>query len=72
MTSEAGDDPSEQSDSAASLTANGRKARYGAAYLRAVCAQAGVLMSEGSMDEDVLAFDCTVGFPDGDVRVQVK
>lgn len=60
------------SDSTASLTLNGRKARYGAAYVRAVCAQAGVLMSEGSMDEDVLAFDCTVGFPDGEVRVQVK
>lgn len=56
----------------ASLSANGRKARYGLAYMRSVCSQAGVGMMESSPDEDVLAVDCSVALPPADVRVQVK
>lgn len=64
--------PDEPDPSYASLSDNGRKARYGLAYVRAVCSQGGVGMSEPSPDEDVLAVDCSVHFPVGDVRVQVK
>ena len=56
----------------ASLSPNGRKARFGVAYLRNICAQAGVGLMETSIDEDVLAVDCVVNFPLGMVRVQVK
>lgn len=49
-----------------------RKARYGVAFLRAVCAQAGVPMQETSPDEDVFAVDCTADFAEGPVFVQVK
>ncbi len=54
------------------LANTGRKARYGVAYLRSVCSQAGVPMSETSPDEDVLATDCTVSFAEAEVLVQVK
>lgn len=54
------------------LHQRGRQARYGLSYLRNVCAQAGVTFDEGSPDEDVLAIDCKLGFPEADLRVQVK
>lgn len=54
------------------LDQRGRQARYGLSYLRNVCAQAGVTFDEGSPDEDVLAIDCKLGFPEADIRVQVK
>lgn len=56
----------------ATLSDAGRKARYGLAYLRSICSQAGVGMTENSPDEDVLAVDCKVEFNEADVRVQVK
>lgn len=49
-----------------------RQARYGVAYLRAVCAQAGVKLVETSPDEDVSGVDCLLSFPQFDTRVQVK
>lgn len=49
-----------------------RQARYGVAYLRAVCAQAGVKLVETSPDEDVSGIDCILSFPQFDTRVQVK
>lgn len=48
------------------------KARYGIAYVRAICSQAGVPFNENEQDEDVLAIDCEVKFPQASVRVQVK
>ena len=54
------------------LSANGSKARYGAAYLRALSAQAGYGFKETSIDEDVLAVDCTLEVPATDIRIQVK
>jgi hypothetical protein len=54
------------------LSPNGQRARYGVSYVRNICAQAGVGLSETSPDEDVLATDCTVDFKEGPVRVQVK
>jgi Domain of unknown function (DUF4365) len=56
----------------APLTSNAAKARFGVAYLRAVCSQAGVAFVESSVDEDLMAFDGLIGFADVDVRVQVK
>jgi len=41
----------------ATLTPDRRKARYGVAYVRSICAQAGVNLQEMSRDEDVLAVD---------------
>lgn len=60
------------SDPIATLTENGRKARYGVSYLRNICSQAGVPLTENSPDEDVLAVDCLVNFIESPVRVQVK
>jgi hypothetical protein len=54
------------------LTANGAKARFGIAHLRAVCSQAGVGCTETSPDEDVLAVDASVEFEPAAARVQVK
>ena len=54
------------------LGMNGCKARYGLSYLRSICSQAGVGMTETAPDEDVLAVDCSVEFPEAAVRVQVK
>lgn len=51
---------------------NGRKARYGVSYLRSVCSQAGVGVTETGVDEDVLAIDCVLMFAEGQVVVQVK
>ncbi|MCC5953434.1 MAG: DUF4365 domain-containing protein [Acidimicrobiia bacterium] len=54
------------------LLPNQRKARFGVAYVRALCAQAGYRLTEVSADEDQAAYDCNVGFPGVEVRVQVK
>lgn len=56
----------------ATLGTNGCKARYGLSYVRSVCSQAGVTMTETEPDSDVLAVDCNVAFREADVRVQVK
>lgn len=62
----------ELSEAWATLTPNGRKARYGVTYIRSICAQAGVGFHENSPDEDVLAVDCDIKFPIGIVSAQVK
>jgi hypothetical protein len=54
------------------FTDNGRRARYGAAYVRALCAQAGAGFNETSVDEDVMAVDASVDFARMPVRVQIK
>lgn len=59
-------------DAVATLSLNGAKARFGAAYLRSVCSQAGVGFTETSIDEDVLAIDGEVNFEIASARVQVK
>ncbi|WP_166659143.1 DUF4365 domain-containing protein [Labedaea rhizosphaerae] len=56
----------------ATLDTNRAKSRFGVAYVRAVCSQAGVGFQETSPDEDVLAVDGTVAFEIADARVQVK
>ena len=52
------------------LTPDGRKARYGVAYVRSICAQAGVNLQETSPDEDVLAVDCDIKFSGGGAHFQ--
>ena len=54
------------------FTDNGRRARYGAAYMRALCAHAGASFSETSIDEDIMAIDGAVDFARMPVRVQIK
>ncbi|WP_203989769.1 DUF4365 domain-containing protein [Sphaerisporangium rufum] len=56
----------------ATLSPNGSKGRFGVAYLKTICSQAGIGVSENSPDEDVNAVDCEVQFEIGSVRVQVK
>jgi hypothetical protein len=56
----------------ATLSPNGAKARFGAAYMRAICSHAGVGFTETSIDEDVLAVDGKIEFAMGDARVQIK
>jgi hypothetical protein len=56
----------------ATLDSNRAKSRFGVAYVRAVCSQAGVGFQETSSDEDVLAVDGSVEFEIAPVRVQVK
>lgn len=56
----------------ATLDANRAKSRFGVAYVRAVCSQAGVGFQEGSPDEDVLAIDGNIDFEIAPARVQVK
>lgn len=56
----------------ATLDANRAKSRFGVAYVRAVCSQAGVGFQETSPDEDVLAVDGSVDFEIACARVQVK
>jgi hypothetical protein len=51
------------SHSEATLDSNRRKARYGVAYVRSICSQAGMPMNEGSPDEDVFAVDCLATMP---------
>ncbi|WP_410589248.1 DUF4365 domain-containing protein [Amycolatopsis sp. lyj-23] len=58
--------------SVATLDANRSKSRFGVAYVRAVCSQAGVGFQETSPDEDVLAVDGCVEFEIAAARVQVK
>lgn len=48
------------------------KSRYGVAYVRALCGQAGVSSQETSPDEDGKAIDLTVDFCEAGVGVQVK
>lgn len=60
------------SEGAGRLDANRRKSRYGVAYLRSICSQAGMPMQENSPDEDVLAVDCDVKFAEAPVLVQLK
>jgi hypothetical protein len=62
----------EVSEGPGRLDPNRRKSRYGVAYLRAVCSQAGVPMDETSPDEDIHAVDCRLNFPEMPVPVQVK
>ena len=59
-------------DGVATLSPNGSKARFGVAYLRALCSQAGVGLTEISVDEDVLAIDAMINFAVAEARVQVK
>ena len=54
------------------FTDNGRRARYGAAFVRALCAHAGAAFTESSIDEDIMAIDGTVDFARMPVRVQIK
>lgn len=65
--------PSRLVDSANSrYSDNGRRGRYGVAYLRALCAHAGVGFAETSPDEDVDAIDATLKFGRASAEVQVK
>lgn len=54
------------------LVEGGLKSRMGGAYLRSVCAQAGVGFMEVSGEEDLLAVDGLVTLPQVDIRVQIK
>lgn len=54
------------------FTDNGRRGRYGSAYLRALAAHAGIGFKETSPDEDVDAIDATLKFARASVEVQVK
>lgn len=56
----------------ATLDPNRAKSRFGVAYVRAVCSQAGVGFQETSPDEDILAVDGNVEFDVAPARVQVK
>lgn len=49
-----------------------RKARFGVGYVQALSAHAGLGFVETGSDQDVLAVDCTIGFPEATVQVQVK
>ncbi|MBT2498534.1 DUF4365 domain-containing protein [Agromyces sp. ISL-38] len=51
---------------------NGRRGRYGVAYLRALAAHAGVGFFETTSDEDVDALDVTLKFGRASAEVQVK
>jgi len=54
------------------LSINGRKSRYGVSYLRNICAQAGLAVTETSIDEDVQSVDAKIDFQIGNVYVQIK
>ena len=56
----------------ATLDSNRAKARFGVAYFKAVCSQAGIGFSETPIDEDVLAVDGTLNFAEAPVMVQIK
>ncbi|OXM66195.1 MULTISPECIES: DUF4365 domain-containing protein [Amycolatopsis] len=56
----------------ATLSDNAAKARYGVAYLRSLCSQAGVGFGETDPDEDVAAVDGEVKFFEANVRFQIK
>lgn len=72
-TAATGSPPSRLLESAhVGFTDNGRRARYGAAYVRALCAHAGAAFNETSVDEDIMAIDGSVDFARMPVRVQIK
>jgi hypothetical protein len=48
------------------------QSRYGVAFVRTLCAQAGFGFTETSLDEDTLAVDCTLEAPAQGIRVQVR
>lgn len=48
------------------------KSRYSLAFMNALCAQAGVTISETRQDEDVHAIDMAVNFTEAPVQVQLK
>jgi hypothetical protein len=68
MSAEATSEP----NSVATLSPTGSKARFGVAYVRAICSQAGVGFTETSPDEGVLAVDGQVDFRMSPARVQIK
>lgn len=51
---------------------NTRRARYGVAYVHAICSQAGAAWSETSPDEDREAIDGAISLGPGSVNVQIK
>lgn len=67
-----GDGEGHSNNTVATLDANGSKSRFGVAYLRSVCSQAGVGFDETSADEDTLAVDGNIQFAAGPAAVQVK
>ncbi|WP_121000717.1 DUF4365 domain-containing protein [Saccharothrix australiensis] len=56
----------------ATLHDSAAKARYGVAYVRSICSQAGIGFIETSPDEDVLAVDGEIQYLPASARVQVK
>lgn len=54
------------------LPATAKRARLGGAFLRALCAQAGVGFVETSGEEDYVAVDGIITLRNADIRVQVK
>ncbi|MEQ7127081.1 DUF4365 domain-containing protein [Actinopolymorpha sp. B11F2] len=56
----------------ATLGTRAAKARFGVAYFRSICSQAGIGFNETSVDEDALAIDGTVEFAAAAARIQVK
>jgi hypothetical protein len=58
--------------SAPQLDVDARKGRYGVAYLDAIVTDAGFDLTEPKPGADMLAYDATVNFPEGGVRVQIK
>lgn len=72
-TAATGSPPSRLLESAhVGFTDNVRRARYGAAYVRALCAHAGASFAETSIDEDIMAIDGQIDFARMPVRVQIK
>lgn len=51
---------------------NERKGRYGVAYLKTLCAQAGYGLNESAPGEDWFAIDCHLAARPGVIRLQVK
>jgi hypothetical protein len=54
------------------LDIDGRKGRYGVAYLDTLVTAAGYDLNEPRPGADMLAYDASVIFPEGAVRVQIK
>ncbi len=54
------------------LSPNGRKARFGASYVRLICNAAGYTFNETNVDEDVMAIDAEIPFKQASARVQIK
>lgn len=74
MTTEAAETPPSRLLTSANpnFSDNGRRGRYGVAFLRSLAAHAGVGFMENSPDEDVDAVDVALQFARASVRVQVK